>query len=153
MQEVKKLHDQLRRAFHAEAWHGPSVMEVLGGVTADMAASRPLPNAHSIWEVALHIAAWKRIVTDRLEGRYEQPSDDEDWPPVSDTSDVAWEGALQFLKEMHQRLEDVVGEMDDDLLNQAVPDWEFTRYFLIQGVIQHDLYHAGQMAILKKAFA
>ncbi len=153
MQEVKKLHDQLRRAFFAEAWHGPAVMEVLANVTADMAASRPLPGAHSIWELVLHIAAWERIVTDRIEGRYEQPSDEEDWPPVTDTSEVAWEKAVQLLNDNHRRLEDVVGAMDDDLLHQAIPDWEFTRYFLLQGAIQHDLYHAGQMALLKKAFA
>ncbi|MCP4684176.1 MAG: DinB family protein [bacterium] len=153
MKEVKKLHDQLRRAFLAEAWHGPAVMEALDGITADKAAARPLPNAHSIWELTLHIAAWKRIVADRLEGRYEQPSDEEDWPSVADTGEVAWEKALQLLKDEHQRLEDVVSKMDDALLNQAIPDWEFTRYYLLQGVIQHDLYHAGQIAMLKKALA
>ncbi len=152
MQEAKRLNDQLRRAFYAEAWPGPAVMEVLESVTADVAASRPLPNAHSIWELVLHTATWERIVADRLEGIYEQPTDEEDWPPVTVTSEAAWEDAIQLLKDTHQRLEEVVGKMDDDILHQVVPDWEFTRYFLLQGVIQHDLYHAGQMALLKKTF-
>ena len=152
MQETRKLADQLRRAFYAEAWHGPSVMEVLKGVTADMAATRPVPGAHTIWEIVLHTAAWERIVTDRLEGRYEEPSDDQDWPTVSDSGEEAWVSALKFLKDTHERLEEVVSKMDDALLNQAIPDWEFTRYFLLQGVIQHDLYHAGQIALLKKSF-
>jgi uncharacterized damage-inducible protein DinB len=153
MQEAKRLNDQLKRAFYADAWHGLAVMEVLESVTADMAASQPLPNAHSIWELVLHTATWEGIVADRLEGIYEQPTDEEDWPPVTDTSQAAWEDAIQLLKDTHQRLEEVAGKMDDDILHQAIPDWEFTRYFLLQGVIQHDLYHAGQMALLKKTFA
>jgi len=153
MQETKKLRDQLRRAFYAEAWHGPALMEVLEGITADQAASHPLPNTHSIWEIVLHTAAWERLVADRLEGRYKRPTDEEDWPPVTDSSELSWEKARQLLKEMHQRLDDVVEDIDDDTLNQVIPDWEFTRYFLIQGVIQHDLYHAGQIALLKKAFS
>jgi uncharacterized damage-inducible protein DinB len=153
MEEMKKLQDQLKRAFFAGAWHGPSVMEVLEGVTADKAASRPLANAHSLWDLVLHVAAWEGIVADRLEGRYVRPTDKEDWPPVTDTSEAAWEKALRILKNSHHRLESVVEGMNDDLLNQTLPDWEFTRYFLLQGVIQHDLYHAGQMAMLKKTFS
>jgi uncharacterized damage-inducible protein DinB len=153
MQETKKLRDQLRRAFYGEAWHGPALMEVLDSITSDQAVLHPVPAAHSVWEIVLHTAAWERIVTERLEGRYGEPSDEEDWPPVNDTSEQAWEAAIELLKDTHETLEKVVSEMDDDLLNQHIPDWEFTRYFLIQGVIQHDLYHAGQIALLKKSLS
>lgn len=148
--EIEKLSDQLKRAFFKEAWHGPSMLELLEGVTAESAAAKPLSEAHSIWEIVLHIAVWERVVADRLEGKYYQPSDEEDWPPVTDSSGAAWEKAVQDLKDNHRDLGSVVGGIDDDALHQAVPGKKLTRYFLIQGVIQHAAYHAGQIALLKK---
>src|SRR5262245_54881054 len=101
MNEVEKIVDQFRRAFDGEAWHGPGVLELLKGVDATQAAAHPVPNAHSIWELTLHIAAWENACRRRLEGDRAQLSDREDWPAIDDTSQESWQAALSKLKQVH----------------------------------------------------
>ncbi len=152
MSETKRIKDQLSRAFDGEAWHGPSVFEVLAGVTAEQAAAHPVAGAHSIWEIALHIWAWERIARRRIEEWVPmEVSPEEDWPPVSDTSEHAWKNALNRLRLNHVALEEVTIRLDDERLREMVPGTPYNLYFLLHGVIQHDLYHAGQIALLKKA--
>ena len=97
MTETERILDQLRRANKGGAWHGPSVGETLAGVSAEMAAARPLSAAHSIWEVVLHIAAWQSAVGRRLEGDRAQLPGEEDWPPVTETSEATWGEAKNAL--------------------------------------------------------
>ena len=88
MIEIERILDQLKRAFEANAWHGPSVSEVLNGITADQAHARPLRNAHSIWELVRHIAVWEDVGRRRLSGDRApiEISSPQDWPPPEDTS-------------------------------------------------------------------
>jgi uncharacterized damage-inducible protein DinB len=152
MSELKRLNDQLKRAFQGKAWHGPSVSEVLAGVTAEQAAAHTIPGAHSIWELTLHIATWERVGRRRIqESTPIDVSDEEDWPPVDDTSDEAWTSTLEELRRNHEALRAAIRELDEARLGDIVPGTEYSVYFLLHGVIQHDLYHAGQIALLKKA--
>ncbi|HXG67415.1 MAG TPA: DinB family protein [Blastocatellia bacterium] len=151
MSEVRRIRSQLRRAFEGEAWHGPSVKELLAGVTAAQAAAKPLPGAHSIWELVLHISAWEKVARRRLAGEAAELSKEEDWPPVRDTSEAAWGQTLQEMEQAHQELREAVGQLDEARLDEIVPGTQYSVYFLLHGVIQHDLYHAGQIALLKKA--
>jgi len=155
MTEIERISDQFRRAFDGNAWHGPSVMALLEGVTAAQAASRPIPAAHSIWQLVSHIAAWERACLRRLNGDPAQLTDEEDWPAVSDTSEVAWQKTKDELVATHQQLLDKIGGLDDARLNQPIindPSTTYSSvYVTLHGGVQHDLYHAGQIAILKKA--
>lgn len=152
MSETKRIRDQLKRAFEGEAWHGPSVCEVLSGITAEQAAAHPISGAHSIWELALHICAWERIARRRIEEWVPfEVTPEEDWPPIDDTSEHAWKNALNRLQLNHATLEELAARLDDDRLKEIVPGTPYSVYFLLHGVIQHDLYHAGQIALLKKA--
>ena len=153
--EVDRIRDQFRRAFDGEAWHGPAVLALLDGVTAQQAAAHPIPGAHSIWALTLHIAAWDRAILRRLQGDRAQLSDEEDWRPIYDTSDEAWEHAKQYLIDTHQQLLQAVAAVDDSRLDQPIiSNASFSSssvYVTLHGGVQHDLYHAGQIAILKKA--
>jgi uncharacterized damage-inducible protein DinB len=150
MKECERIDDQLKRAFEGGAWHGPGVLEVLNGVTAAQAAARPVPAAHSIWELVLHIAAWEGACRRRLEGDRAQLPDEEDWPSVNDTSDAAWERTKATLVEGHQKLRHAIARVEDSRLDEPIlPDMP-TVYVTLHGAIQHDLYHAGQIAVLKK---
>lgn len=151
MSEVQRINEQLQRAFSGGAWHGPSVQEILQNVSAQQAAIHPIPGAHSIWELVLHIAAWENAGRRRLAGDRAQLSDDENWPPVTDTSDEAWERTKQSLLEGHARLQQAIERIEETRLDQPILDGLASVYVTMHGVIQHDLYHAGQMAILKKA--
>jgi uncharacterized damage-inducible protein DinB len=151
MTEIKRISDQLNRAFEGEAWHGPAVMEILGGITAQQAAARPFNGTHSIWELVLHIAAWERACRSRLGGKRAQLPDAEDWPEVTDTNEQAWEQAKEALRQAHEKLCYAVSGLDDSGLDQPIIEGMSSVYVTLHGVIQHSLYHAGQIAILKKA--
>jgi len=151
MAEVKRIADQLKRAYEGQAWHGPSLKELLAGVTAEQAAARPVAEAHSIWEITLHISAWESAAIERLKGRYVEEPDEGDWPAVEDASESAWQGALAKVESKHMTLRDAIANLDDDKLKTPLAEGKQSAYYLLHGVIQHTLYHAGQIALLKRA--
>jgi uncharacterized damage-inducible protein DinB len=153
MTETARIADQLRRAFEGGAWHGDSVLEILKGVTAERAAARPIKNAHSIWELVLHIAAWDGAVRRRMGGVAVKLTDAENFPPVANTNEAAWGKALAEVRRAHEELIAAVSAMADARLYEMVPGKEgahYTFYYMLHGVVQHELYHAGQIALLKK---
>ena len=150
MTEIKRIHDQFKRALEADAWHGPAVMEVLAGVTAKQASARPIPNAHSIWEIVLHISGWVGVLQSRVEGKWMDEPAEGDWPPVEDASPAAWEKTLKLLKTRHAGLQKAISKLSDKKLGKPIAKGKSTLYASLHGIIQHDLYHAGQMAVLKK---
>jgi uncharacterized damage-inducible protein DinB len=151
--EAARIADQLRRAFDGEAWHGDSLFEILEGVAAGRAAARPMAGAHTIWELVLHVAAWDGAVLRRLGGAAVELSDAENFPPVRDTSEAAWRLALAQVRRGHEELVAAVASLPDSRLEDMVPGKEgahYTFYYMLHGVVQHELYHAGQIALLKK---
>jgi len=150
MTEVERIADQLERACAGEAWHGPSLGEVLVGVTAREAAARPVAGAHSIWEIVLHLAAWEGAVRRRLGGDAARLTPEEDWPAASGGGEAAWGQALAALDAERRALHEAVCALSDESLNARVPGKDYSVYFMLQGVIQHNLYHAGQIALLRK---
>lgn len=104
MSETARLADQIRRAFAGDAWHGDSVLELLANVDAKTAAAHPVKDAHSIWELLLHIAAWDDAALRRAGGSTVELSDRENFPPVEDTSEGAWRKAVEYVKEKHEAL-------------------------------------------------
>jgi uncharacterized damage-inducible protein DinB len=153
MTEVERIGDQLNRAFDGEAWHGPAVLEILKEVSAEQAAARPFNEAHSIWELVFHIEAWVRAGRRRLSGDRAQLVNAEDWPAVTDTSDQAWADAQDALKQAHDELCSVISLLDETRLEEPIIEGMSSVYVTLHGVIQHTLYHAGQIAILKRAIA
>jgi uncharacterized damage-inducible protein DinB len=151
MTEIERIADQLKRAFEGEAWHGPSIQEALAGVTAEQATARPLAHAHTIWEIVLHLAAWDGVVRRRLEDEQVDNPDEGDWPLVKDRSEAAWSDTLEWLKNNHTKLRRTVSWLDDASLDKPLTGSKSTAYVTIHGSIQHYLYHAGQIAMLKKA--
>jgi len=151
--EAAGIADQLRRAFDGEAWHGDSLFEILQGVTAAQAAARPIKSAHTIWELVLHIAAWDDAVLRRLGGVAVTLSDAENFPTVADTSETAWQNTLAKVRSTHEKLVGAVASLSDSQFHDVVPGKEgahYTFYYMLHGVVQHELYHAGQIALLKK---
>jgi uncharacterized damage-inducible protein DinB len=152
MSEIERIQDQLRRAYEGEAWHGAALRELLAGVTAEQAARRPIAAAHTIWEIVLHTAVWESVVCRRLEGEVIVTlPPEQDWPAVRDTGPAAWKKALEELERGHQQLRQAIARLTENRLSEIVPGKGYTVYYMLHGVVQHDLYHAGQIALLKKA--
>ena len=149
--EASGIADQLRRAFDGDAWHGPSLMELLEDVDAAMAAAKPLKNVHSIWELLLHIAAWDRAGLVRLSGKVCQLTGTKNFPLVLKPTEATWKKAVEEAKRTHEKLVETVAGLDDSRLRDRVPGKRYDFYHMLHGIAQHELYHAGQIAILKKA--
>ncbi len=152
MSEIERIGDQLQRAFEGNAWHGPAVREVLAGLTATHAAAWTIPGAHSIWENVLHVIAWKRVVRRRLEGELIGGiGTEEDWPTIRDESEPSWKAALAELEKEYRALSELISSLTEAKLFEIVPGTSYSFYFMLHGVIQHDLYHAGQISLLRRA--
>jgi uncharacterized damage-inducible protein DinB len=148
MSEIQDTIDLLKEIHEGAAWHGPALKEILAGVTANQAIARPLPNAHSIWELVLHVAAWEKVMFTRLEGRQMNEPDEGDFPPVTDTSEASWQKTLTDLDDTHQRLIDTIAGVTDT--QATVPGKNYNVAYLLRTIAHHHLYHAGQIMLLKK---
>jgi len=153
MPEVSRILDQLHRAYEGPAWHGPALREILADVTYQTAARRPIPGAHTIWELVLHLTVWISVPTRRIAGA-EIPTlpPDQDWPAAPEPTDSGWDQALDRLAQAQRALEAEVRKLTDDRLReQVLGEVPYSIYTMLHGVVQHNLYHAGQIAILRKA--
>lgn len=151
MKETERIADQLERAFHGDAWSGPSVKDVLAGVTAEMAAQTPLGEVHSIWELVYHITAWLHIVRRRVGAENFVVTDEVNFPHVKDKSEESWTTSLALMAEAESELRKVILEIPESRLDEpAVSGVSDTVYLLLQGAVQHSLYHAGQIILLKR---
>jgi uncharacterized damage-inducible protein DinB len=151
MSEIKRICDQMKWGFEGEAWHGPSLMEILNGVDAETAAAKPVPNAHSIWEIVLHLTGTQKQLISRIEGNAVRLTPEEDWPPVTDTSGSAWKTTLDTLQKQEEKFRAAVGAFPEDQLDEPLDPGGSSAYNNFHGHVQHNLYHAGQIVILKKA--
>lgn len=151
MSEIERIADQLERGFDGDAWHGNPLMKILHGVTAAQAAAHPVEGAHSIWEIVNHLRAWRPAIEKRLSGEIVELRGEHDWPPVTDTSDAGWRNSVRDLRERHQSMMKAVRTFPESKLGEKAPNRDHSFYVLLHGMVQHDLYHAGQIAILKKA--
>jgi uncharacterized damage-inducible protein DinB len=150
MSEIQTIIDELKIIHDGDPWHGPSMKEVLSGVSAEQAAAKPLANAHSIWELTLHVAAWEGVMVRRLAGLQMNEPEEGDFPAVTDVSEEAWRRTLNRLDEEHRRLIEAVAKLTDERLSEIVPGKDYTVEYMLRGLWRHHVYHAGQIALLKK---
>jgi uncharacterized damage-inducible protein DinB len=158
MSELQRITDQLRRSWQGEAWSGPSVRDTLEGITAVQAVQQPVKNTHSIWELVLHLTTWTNVTRRRFQGELFEVSEAEDWPAVGETNESAWRDAVAKLAQANNdlvaALEGAAKTADSDArLDEIAPGKDHTIYVLLHGTAQHNLYHAGQIALLKKALS
>src|SRR5215212_8832817 len=118
--ELSRLEEQLRRALEGEAWHGPSVLEALEGVSARQAAAHPINGAHSIWELVLHLCGTYGLVLRRLGGDGRQLTEAEDWPCVPESSAENWMASIRLLKQLNDDLRQAVKSFPVERLEQPL---------------------------------
>ena len=157
MHEPVRLADQLERSWKGDAWHGPALAELTQGLTAAQAHRHHLTEAHSIWELVLHCTAWVREVTRRLGGTTPALPAEGDWPPAPRADEAAWDTARCELQDAIFALARSVRDMEPAMLDRTVGEGRdaplgtgTTYYVMLHGVVQHNLYHAGQIALLRK---
>ena len=151
MSERQRILDLIDRAYRARAWHGPAVLEVLDGVGPALAARRVRPRVHSIWELVEHVASWNEIVAERLAGRAPKVTPEYNFPPVPRATPAAWQATRRRLARSQGRFRRAVARFPEAKLGRRRPKVDYTWSVLIHGAIQHQLYHAGQIALLRRA--
>src|SRR5438132_5563589 len=146
MRPTERLLDQLNRAFGGEAWHGPALRNLLDGVTEEEAKSHPIRGVHSILELVVHVGTWIDVVARRVGGQIVDANSVSDW---SDATKTSWKKAIEELERAESRLSDAVARSDD--LDKPLAGEKRSVYSEIMGILQHNVYHSGQIALLKKA--
>jgi len=151
MTEIDLLLVQIDQAYNRRSWHGTNLRGSLRGVTPDQAAWRPRADRHSVQEIAVHAAYWKYVVRRRLTGekRGSFPLDGSNWfaRPRADTT--TWKADLRLLDDCHRQLRETVASLDPKRLRRTLGG-STTALDLVTGIIAHDLYHAGQIQLLKR---
>jgi uncharacterized damage-inducible protein DinB len=152
--ECARIADQVRFAFSGDAWYGPNLRTSLTDVTAEQARARPLAAVHSIWELLLHIDLWADIAFRAAAFGIEMPKlygTEKDWTTPFTGSEDEWAAAQAHLFETAERLAETIEAFPDERLGDIVPGREYNFYYLFHGVVQHSVYHAGQIALLKRS--
>jgi len=155
--EIRLLVEVLDHAFTGRSWHGTTLTGALRGVTPAGALWRPSPNRHAVWELMLHAAYWKYVVRCRVtgvrppEGFPRAPSN---WPEAPARPDAArWRADVRLLKRTHEELRAAVAALSPRKLRARSPAGTWSYAEMIYGVAAHDLYHTGQIQLLKRLAA
>jgi heme-degrading monooxygenase HmoA/uncharacterized damage-inducible protein DinB len=148
--EAMLLAGELETLVEGENWHGPALHELLDGVSAEAAASRPVPGAHTIWELVLHVTAWTDVFRRRLEGAAVEEPEAGDFPVPPPPTRSAWAEATQALFEGHRALTARVAALTDAELAAPIPGRPFDKRFQVRAAIRHIVYHSGQIGLLSK---
>jgi DinB superfamily len=152
--ECNRIAYQLASTVNGEAWYGDSLRQILKDVTPKQAQAHPIPNAHSIWELLCHVESWVKFALGAVAGTPIPPWPampvELDWPAVTDTSDPAWKQAVDSFFSHHLKLVETIKGLTDERLEATVPGRTYNFYRLFQSTTQHAVYHAGQIALLKK---
>lgn len=149
---------RLKDTWHGSPWYGTPSDQILGGISAAEAARQLAPGTHTIWQLVLHMTAWTETTTQRVRGMGSKAPDRGDWPAVGETSEAAWQAALVDLQAARQSLVEEVGAAHEEDIQLHVKqhdppfkDTGMSRAGTVNGLIEHDIYHLGQVALLKKA--
>jgi uncharacterized damage-inducible protein DinB len=155
-----ELLGELERAHAGQPWHGPARADVLKDLSAARAAWKPREDAHSIWELVLHMRSWTDVVLQRAKGRVAGEPDAGDWPPVPEQpSELEWQAALRSLDAAHEALLDFVRSVPESRLEERVGTGSdpsvkgISVRAMLHSLVHHDVYHPGQCAMLRRLAA
>ncbi len=148
--ELEKIIDNLDTVFRGDAWHGPSIMEIINSLPADKVNVQHGFSKRTITQLVFHMTHWKKYVLEKLSDNihFSLQTEEENWGPAADTSEENWKNLVTDLKDTHNRLIEKLETFDDDLLSKRVPGEYYDFYKLLTGIIQHDTYHLGMIWVL-----
>jgi hypothetical protein len=149
MTEVDRMLDQYDRALTGDAWHGDPVWTILEGISAQQASSRAHPQRHTIWELVAHMTFWETQVYRRLNNLPDRPTEQLNFPAMPEPTDTHWHATLAAFRRSNVDFRRCVSELDPARLDQPARGRDESIYVEVHGVIQHHLYHAGQIVILR----
>ena len=152
MNELQHILEEYDRAMHGDAWHGDPIWTILDGISSSCAAATPVCGVHSIWQLVMHMAFWERIALKRATGPV-KPEESLNFPATPAADEAAWQHTLDDFRESNREFRQHIMQLDPEKLDQKTPGGRRTYRADLLGLIEHHIYHAGQIAILRKACA
>ncbi len=153
MTRTAQLLALIDEAYARQAWHGPNLRGSLRGVGVSEALWRPAPGRHNIWEIAVHAAYWKYAVRRRILGekRGAFPLKGSNWFLREGEGGAGqWAADLRLLEDQHRTMRECIAELTDRDLDRTTPGRKVSTLRMVQGIAAHDIYHAGQIQLLKR---
>jgi len=151
MRETDRIVEQMRRAHVGDSWTDVSLVSLLDGLTSERAAAKPIPGAHSIWEIVLHLITTQTYIVDLVLGSVRPFRPGDEWPPVDEVTEDAWGETVERFRAGEAEVRRVVSdEMSDERLDAPLQEKGTSAYNNLHGYIQHAFYHGGQIGLLKK---
>lgn len=151
MSEIARIARLLERGFEGKAYFGPSVLTALDGITGELATRKTCPAVHNIWELVAHLTAELNYAHGVIEGTARLWIEGQTtWPAITDISEAAWRQAVEDLIQANRRLVTAISELDDAILDQSATVVGVPFYVMLHGIVQHNVYHAGQISLLKR---
>jgi uncharacterized damage-inducible protein DinB len=151
MTEVQRILDQYDRAMRGAAWHGDAIWQILDGISAERASFRPIANAHSIWEIVGHMAFWEDVAAKRLGGLRAGLEEGPNFPAAPEATEANWQKTLDQFRASNQAFREALQKLSPARLDDLSAAGKRSFYDEAHGSIEHDVYHAGQIALLAKA--
>lgn len=147
---IKKL---LQRSWEGPMWYGGCLQQQLQGISWEKAFHKPGSFTHNIYEYVMHMYCWRHFTLENLLGNHAykvELNSEADWVTQYEASETTWLKALEDLADTQEKLLAALDNVNDSLLEEVVPGKNFKWYALLHGVIHHDIYHSGQIGLLKK---
>jgi uncharacterized damage-inducible protein DinB len=150
--EIKRIHKNISGIYDGSPWYGDNVCSYLSGVSAEMAARRPEKLNHSIAEIVAHMTAWRCFVIEKMKGHagYEVWDTERNWKKIISLTEEEWQAIKDDLLKSQTQLLLQIEQMPESILNSQVDDRKYNFRLLLQGIAQHDIYHTGQISMIKK---
>lgn len=147
MRSTEEISQNLIDIYNGDAWHGPNIMLVVSKIDVSKKDAR-IGNGHSVIELVMHMVAWRKFVTERLNGNNDFDISDENNFPLESN----WQKAISELERSQNVLLEAISQFDPSRLDQTVPTRKDSFRKVLQGIIHHDLYHLGQITMIIKQF-
>lgn len=151
--EIQRIKHSFKMVYNGEPWHGASLLDLLKGVDYLQASQRVFPNSHSIWELVQHIYNWREFAVKKMEGEVGFDivlNSESDWANLQIPIEASWQKLLSELVENQKVILEILDGWLDEQLDDQVPGKDYNYYTLLHGIIKHDIYHAGQIAMTRK---
>ena len=150
MSEMKRILNHYDGVLNGDAWHGDAIWKILEDIPAQTAGARPLPGTHSIWELISHMTFWEGVVTKRLAGLRAGLVEELNFPSIPAATEANWQKTLNEFRASNHAFREALSKLDPAKLEQLTAAGKRTYYDEAHGIIEHHVYHLGQIAMLKK---
>jgi DinB superfamily len=150
MSQLQRILDHYDNVLNGDPWHGDPIYRILDGISAGQAAARPLADRHTIWEIVMHMTFWEGVVTKRLGGLRAGLAEELNFPAMPAATEANWKQTLDEFRASNRSFREALAKLDPARLDELTAAGKRTYYGEAHGIIEHHLYHLGQIALLKK---